>query len=87
MTGTIPVPRLCRLERLNDEGEWERVGDYSLLYPHRYPERLAAAGKAGRATVLDDSLRPTKETYTVKVKTCPVCERVHAAPYDGSCLL
>lgn len=86
MSGTIPVPRLCRLERLED-GQWTKVGDYALLYPHRYAERLAEKGKAGRATVLADDLQPTDEVYTVEVKTCPVCSTLHTAPYDGSCLL
>lgn len=62
---TIPVPRLCRLERLKD-GQWEKMGDYSLLYPHRYAERLAEKGKVGRATVLDDRLQPTDEVYVIE---------------------
>lgn len=66
LSGTTPVPRLCRLERLNENGTWERVGDHSLLYPHRYAERLADKGKVGRATVLDDRLQPTDEVYVVE---------------------
>jgi hypothetical protein len=65
LNATIPVPRLCRLERL-ENGQWTKVGDYALLYPHRYAERLAEKGKVGRATVLADNLQPTDEVYVIE---------------------
>ena len=66
VSGTIPVARLCRLEKKNEKGEWVRVGDHALLYPHRYAERLSEKGKIGRATVLDERLQPTGEVYEVE---------------------
>ena len=87
MNETIPVARLCRLERLEGD-QWVVVGDYSLLYPHRYPERLAVNGKIGRATVLDEHLAVTGEVYTSPdVEVCPMCSAIHPAPFDGRCLL
>lgn len=86
MTTKIPVPRMCRLERLTD-GKWVHVTDCSLLYPDRYPQRLAAKGKVGRATVLDGNLRPTGEVYTATLADCSFCGGTHPAPYDGTCLL
>lgn len=83
----IPVPTLVQLQRMDDDGNWVAVGTENLLYPHRYAERLAAHGKTGRAVALDDHLQPTGTVYEPVVERCPVCERTHVAPYDGTCLL
>jgi len=56
-------PTLCRLEYLTRKGWVVGHAAMNLLHPERYPERLAANGKIGRVTVLDDTLQPTGTTY------------------------
>lgn len=58
-------PKSVRLEVLTPDG-WVLAGGHamqSLLHPERYPERLRERGKFGRATLLDDRLRPTKTVW------------------------
>lgn len=85
MTGRTPVgppptPQFCRLEYLTSEG-WS-VGHHgvNLLYPHRYPERLAANGKVGRVVIVE-----TGEIINSPLATaCTICDQEHT---DGACLL
>ena len=55
----FPVPTLVRLEYLTPTGWAVGHRAMNLLHPARYVERLAARGKIGRATELDDQLQPT----------------------------
>ena len=92
--GGTPAPELCRLEYWNPEkGEWE-IGHHgvSLLYPHRYPERLKANGKVGRVHILDADMNVV-ETIQLEEPDentplhCRWCTKTHPVPHDGSCLL
>lgn len=56
-------PAICRLEYLTRKGWVVGHAAVALLHPARYVERLEAAGKVGRATVLDDNLQPTEATW------------------------
>lgn len=60
---TVPQPILVRLEYLTPEG-WEAYARiHSLLHPEKYPERMTAMRKFGRATELDDNLQPTGRVW------------------------
>ena len=48
-----------RLEYLGNHG-WSTGLTVDLLHPERFPERLRAKGKFGRAVVLDDNDRPVQ---------------------------
>jgi len=69
--GRFPVPTLCRIEYLTRKGWVVGAASVNLLNPERYPERLAANGKIGRVTVLDEVLQPTGETYESPLHTDP----------------
>jgi hypothetical protein len=70
--GAIPVPTLCRLEYLTRKGWVTGHAMLNLLHPERYPERLAANGKVGRVTVLDEAtLQPTSTTYESPLRPDP----------------
>lgn len=58
----IPAPTLCQLEYLTPTG-WASHGNFNLLYPERYIDRLAAQRKFGRVTILDAKLRPTGKVF------------------------
>ena len=54
-----PTPTLCRLDHWTPDG-WQTVEPaVALLFPARFPERLEAKGKFGRAVELDAQLQPT----------------------------
>lgn len=55
-------PTFCRLEYLSPDG-WVDNGTALLLYPERYPERLAEKRKFGRCTELGDMLKPTGRVW------------------------
>jgi hypothetical protein len=81
----------CRLEYwVPSKGEWDvgHVG-VNLLHPRRYAERLAARGKVGRVIVVDtgEVIQPLDPKEPEAEMLCNICETIHAAPYDGSCLL
>lgn len=73
-------PTLCRLEYLTREGWVVGHAAISLLEPARYVERLEGNGKVGRATVLDDTLKPTDTVYVAS--TIPDPDNIPASILD-----
>ena len=94
---SIPKPTLVRLEIWTSKGWLIREAAVSLLHPERYPERLAASGKIGRVTVLDDRLQPTGKvwgptedpTNAPPLPDCSVClgTLCDEGDLDGMCLM
>lgn len=78
-----PTPTFCRLEYLGPEG-WN-VGHkgLNLLYPEKYPQRLAANGKVGRVIIVD-----TGEIIDSPLAPppCDMCGEEHSG-LSGSCLI
>jgi len=89
MSEPVPVPTLVRLEYLTPEGWAIGAKSVNLLHPERYVERLAARGKIGRVTELDDQLQPTGQVWGGEsaLPSCVFCSHRHPEPYDGSCLI
>lgn len=94
------MPELCRLEYFDGEQWVVGHAGIALLHPERYVERLAANGKQGRVSILDDRLQPVQVITGPPVgdgtvdpvlarlrKPCPLCGDKHPEPYTGECLL
>lgn len=96
----LPVPTLVQLEYLTRDGWVVGHKGIALLQPARYVERLAARGKVGRATALDDQLQPTGQVWApsdvpspdrlyptataIPAVRCGLCSGQHQ---EGVCLL
>lgn len=76
-------PTFCRLEYLGPDGWTVGHEGVNLLYPERYPERLASNGKVGRVIIVD-----TGEVINSPLAPppCGLCGDVHSGP-EGMCLV
>ena len=89
---STPAPTFCRLEMWQKDGWYVVNAGINLLYPHRYPERLAANGKVGRVIIVDTGeiiqLEEKPEQYIARSRqVCDLCGETHKPPFDGSCLI